>query len=97
MTNDNPAIFLDRDGTINEDELHRLAPLLGEAIAYQFSPQCAEIDGSESVADEFPPRKEAKTSKVGLVAGVRNWLASRREKREQKERDRSQQELNRCS
>lgn len=69
------------DGVIDEAELHRLAPLLGEAIARQYN--------APPEVHEPPP-----STNTGLVAGVKGWLANRREKRhlEQMEKRRHEQE-----
>src|SRR5262245_53986559 len=56
------------DGEINEEELHRLAPLIGEAIAWQFSAAPPAEEYQVAVAQE-PSETER-----GFVAGVKQWL-----------------------
>ena len=63
------------DGVVDESELHRLAPLIGEAIAAQFSDQPSEpVEARVNDSIQQQP-----SDRVGLVAGVKNWLASRKE------------------
>jgi hypothetical protein len=80
------------DGEINESELHRLAPLIGEAIAVQYSSTRSEPTQLPQAAIAPPP-----LPKIGFVAGVKNWLASRKEKKQQEEFARRELERRRIS
>lgn len=75
------------DGCVDEDELHRLAPIIGEAIAGTFDAESCELDSPVPVQSPRPPS--------GFVAGVKSWLAKRREKREREEFERREMERKR--
>lgn len=66
------------DGSVNEEELQRLAPLISEAISLQYN----QSSNSPSILPTVAPQR------IGFVAGVKNWLAGRKAEKERQEFER---------